>query len=183
MSDDVSKSDPLARRFALVPVIVIAAAVIAYMWGFRLDGRQPLTLDWRVHTVAENSFAVAAPGMMVINHQPMNFEGENADAATYIASDFGADFSVTAVKRPDSDRRSFDDVAKGLGLLGTDATERAGGGTMFHHDVTENGTRTQAVLIFEDRMMYQLMVKAPAASFPAANAGRFFDSFHLLAKS
>ncbi len=183
VSDDASKSDPMARRFALIPVVIIAAAVLAYQFGFRLEGRQTEKLDWRAHTVAESNFAVTAPGMLVINHQNMNFDGESADAATYIASDLGADFSVSVVRRPDDDLRPFDEAAKGLGLLGTDATERVGGGTMFRHDVTLNGARTEAVLIFKDRMLYQLMVRSPAASFPETNAQRFFDSFHLLGQS
>ena len=37
--------------------------------------------------------------------------------------------------------------------------------------------------IFNDRMMYRLTVSAPAASFPAANAERFFGSFRILGKS
>ncbi len=103
VSDDASKSDPMARRFALIPVVIIAAAVLAYQFGFRLEGRQTEKLDWRAHTVAESNFAVTAPGMLVINHQNMNFDGESADAATYIASDLGADFSVSVVRRPDDD--------------------------------------------------------------------------------
>ncbi len=179
MSDEASKADPLARRLALVPVALIVAAVVAYMWGFRVEGRRTETLGWRTHTVAEHAFAVQAPGMLVINQQTMNFEGADAPAKTYIASDMGADLSVTAVRRPDSDVRPFAEVAKSLGLIGTDATARADGGTMFRYDITVDGKRTLAMLIFQDRMMYQLMVTSLAASFPETDAERFFSSFRL----
>lgn len=180
MDLDFSKADPLARRIAIVPVVVIVGAVIAFMLGFRLEGRRPLTVDWRAHTVAESNFGVAAPGMLMVNRQMMRFDGEDAVAQTYAASDLGEDFSVSVVRRPDSDRRPFEAVAKSLGLGGTDATQRADGLTQFRHDVTLEGMRTQALLIFDDRMMYQLIVTSAAASFPTANAERFFSSFRLL---
>lgn len=181
MSTDGSKVDPLARRIAIVPVVVIAAAAAAYLWGFRLEGRRPVTLDWRTHAVAESHFAVAAPGMLIINRQMMKIAGEDALAQTYMASDLGADFSVSVVRRPDRDHRPFDVVAKSLGLSGTDVAQSADGLTLFRHDVTLEGTRTQALVIFHERMMYQMMVTSPAASFPLVDAERFLGSFRLLA--
>ena len=177
MEFDASKADPLARRMALVPVVVIATAVVAYLVGFRLDGRQAMTLDWRVHAVAENGFSVLAPGLFIINRQPLNFDGEDAVAQTYVASDLGADFSVTVARRPDADTRPVAEVAKSLGVNGAEAAQSAGDLTRFSHDITLEGKRTQALLIFRDRTLYQLMVTSPAATFPSAKAEQFFSSF------
>jgi len=180
VSVDGSEPAPIARLVAIVPVVVIAAGFIAFMLGYRLEGRQHAPPEWRTHTVEQQNFVVATPGVFIVNQQTMSFEGQDAPAQVYMAYDLGVDFSVTAVRRPDSDVRAFDEVAKGLGLKGTDGAQRPDGGTMFKHDVALEGTRTQAILIFRDRMMYQLMITAPVAAFPEAGAERFFGSFRLL---
>ena len=181
MSTDGLDTAPVARLLAIVPVVLIAVGVIAFLLGFRLEGRQPVAMGWRVHTVAEDNFAVTAPGVLIVNRQTMRFEGREATALTYVATDFKVDFSVSAVRRPDGDTRPFDEVAKSLGLRGEDGAQRADGLTAFRHNTTRDGERTQALLLFQGRKMYQLMVTSPAASFPAANAERFFGSFRLLA--
>lgn len=183
MSADGLKVHPAARLIALVPVILIAGGIIAAMLGYRPEGRQHLAVEWRTHTVAQNGFTVSAPGVFIVVRDTMSFDGAEAPAETYSASDLGAEFSVVAVRRPDSDVRPLADVARSMGLSGTDAVESPGGLTTFHHDVTIEGTRTQARLILHERMAYQLIVTAPPASFQPANAERFFGSFRIIPKT
>jgi hypothetical protein len=184
MSEDGYKVAPLARILALVPVILIAAGLIAAMFGIRPEGRRHAAPEWRTHTLAEYNFAVAAPGVFIMNRQMMDLGGEGALAQTYIASAVaGIDFSVSAVRRPTGDGRPFAEVVRSLGLSSGDPAQGPGGSTMFRHDVALEGTRTQALLIFQDRMMFQMMVTAPEGSFPLADAERFFGSFRLLGKS
>jgi len=166
-----------ARMFAVVPVVLIAGAVIAFLLGFRTEGRKPMESTWRTHTAAEHEFVVTMPGVLIVNYQTMNFDGQDVTGRSYVASDRGADLSVTAFRRPDTDTRTFADVAQDLGMAGDNPTERAGGLTAFTHDTAEDNTRTQAVLLFHERMMYQMMVKAPAKAFPTKDAERFFASF------
>jgi hypothetical protein len=181
--DNLSKPAPLARWFALVPVVLIAGALIAAMLGYRPEGAKPFTVTWRPQIMMQQSFAVTSPGMFTINTQPMKLGSEEVPAKVHMAYDQGKDFSVVAVRRPDSDIRPYDDVAKSLGLSGIDATQRADGGTMFQHDVTEEPTRTRAILVFRDRMMYQVMVTSSVSKFPVADAERFISSFRLLVKN
>jgi hypothetical protein len=184
VSHDGLKVAPIARLMALVPVILIAGGAIAFGFGYRLEGRSHAPPDWRTHTVAEQGFAVAAPGMLIVNRQAMDFGGNEVPAQTYISSDIvGTDFSISAVRRPDGDDRPFAQVAQSLGLSAVDPEQAVDGSTTFRHDVALEGTRTQALLIFQGRMMYQVMVKAPERSFPLVDADRFFRSFRLLAKS
>jgi len=179
MSVNGLKVHPMARLFAIVPVVLIAVGVIAFVQGFRLEGRQPVSLAWRTLSVAEHNFAVAAPGMFIVNRQPMNIGDENVEAHVYAMKDSGVTFSVSATRRPNTDQRPLDEVAERLGMSGTAAASPTSM-PMFRYDDTRQGERTQALLIFNDRMMYQLMVTAPAASYPSANAARFLGSFRLL---
>ncbi len=183
--DEVDPAEPssIARWFAIVPVLVIGGGFIAFMLGYDLGGPTYKAPEWRTHTIEQQHFAVATPGVFVVNQQSMSLNGQDVPAQVYIAYDLGVDFSVTVVRRPDGDVRPFNEAAKGLGLMGTDGTERPDGGTAFRHDVDQDGTRTQAVLIFRDRTMYQLMVTAPTGSFPVIEAERFFSSFRFLANS
>ena len=180
MSDGF-KADPKARMFALVPVVLIVGGLIAAMLGIRPEGRTHAPPEWRTHTVEKQAFAVATPGVFIVNQQMMNFDGKDVPAQVYIAYDLGVDYSVSAVRRPDDDVRPFDEVAISMGLSGRDIEQRNDGLPAFRHDVTLEGTRTQALLIFKDRMMYQLMVTTPAGS--VSSAQRFFDSFRLLGNS
>jgi len=183
MSADGLKVHPMARLLGLVPVVLIAGGIIAAMLGYRPEGRAPTTVEWRTHSVTEIGFAVAAPGVFIVNRQVMGLGGTDAPADVYLASDLGVNFSVSVVQRPEDDGRSFTDVAKEMGLRGTDPAQREGGLTVFQHNVTVEGTRTRAQVIFHDRMMYQLMVSSPAAAFSEANADRFFNSFRLIPKT
>ncbi len=183
MRIDVGKVDPLARRLALVPVIVIAGSVIAYLLGFRLEGRAPVVVTWRTHTVAESAFTVAAPGMLITYQQTMNFDGRPTLAQTHVVSELGADFIVSIVQRRAGDNRPTEVMAANLGLSAIDAPVLPGGLAMFGRDYIEEGKRTQARMIFRDRTVYQLMVTSPEAVFPLAGAGRFFESFRLLGKT
>lgn len=169
--------DPVRRFIAIFPVILIAGAVVAFMWGIRPEGRQYTTAAWRTHTVAEQGFSVAVPGVVTVTRQTMYFDGEDRPVPTYVASDQGADFSIAIVRRPDSDDRPFADVAEDLGVSGENPMQRPGGLTAFAHDVILDNKRTRALLIFHDGMMYQLMVVAPTKTFPEQNADRFFASF------
>ena len=182
MSDEGLKAHPAARLVAIIPVLVIAGAAIAFMMGWRLEGRAPYEVQWRTHAVEELNFGVTAPGLFIISQEPMDLGGQAATAQVYVSSDQGKSFTVSAVRRPDSDQRPADEVAKAMGLRATEAVP-ATGPAIFAHDVTLEGKRTQARLIFNGRMVYQLMVISSAASFPAADATRFLDSFRLLGKT
>jgi len=180
MRFDYSKPSPWARRLALVPVALIAFGAIAFVLGYRLEGRTPVTVDWRTHVVAEHDFAVTAQGMLIVTRKTMNLNGAEAVAENYIALEGGAEFSVTAVRRPSEDTRPHDEVASAFGLINTGAGQNTGDFTTFRQDTTRDGTRTQMVLIVRDSRVYQLMVTAPTGRFSAANAARFFSSFRFL---
>ena len=66
-----------------------------------------------------------------------------------------------AALRPEGDKRSFGEVAKDMKLTGAASPQQAGDFTVFRHDVTVDGNRTQAAVFFHDRVMYQLMVTTP----------------------
>ena len=190
MNEDGTETSPnshlAAKLIGLIPVVLIAAVVVAFMFGFRIEERKPATVDWRVHAIAEQNFSVTAPGVFIVDAKKMIFDGDMATARFYQAVDMGADFSVLAVRRPDSDARAFGVVATSLGLTDAEvgAGQQAGPLTIFRHDATQqSGTRTQIYMIFTDRMMYQLSVSAPARTFSTANAERFFGSFRLLPPS
>lgn len=179
VSSEGLKVSPVARWAAIVPVVVIAGAIIAFMLGAAPEGRRYTAAIWRTHAVAEHDFAVAAPGVFTVNFQTMFLDGEDISAQTYVASDRGADFSVTVVRRPDADARPLKDVAADLGVRGVDGAPGAGGTTVFRHDVALDGRRIQAHLIFHDRMLYQVMVTAPEKAFRPEDAARFFSSFRV----
>lgn len=171
---------PVARLLAVVPVVIIAGGFIAFMLGYRLEGRRYEVLAWRTHAVAENNFTVATPGMFIARPETIRLGAEEVLARSYEASDRGVAFLVLAARRPDSDTRPPAEVAESLGLSGTPAGPRADGLQAFADDAVEDGARTQAAVILGGRMVYRLVVRAPARSFPAADANRFFDSFRLL---
>lgn len=179
MSTDISKAGLIPRLVAVVPVVLIAGAMIAFMAGTRLEGRRHDAPIWRTHAVAEHNFSIGTPGVVIVHPEAPGFAGTDATARTYVASDRGVDFTVTVVRLPDSDARPPEEVAKSLGVADTASPQRAGGLTIFRHDVAQDGTRTEARVIFSDRTMYQLMVASPERSFPAADAARFFESFKI----
>lgn len=176
---DISKADRTTRLIAIIPVILIAGAMIAFMAGTRLEGRRHGDPIWRTHAVAEHNFTVGTPGVVIVHPAAAGFAGTDAPARTYVASDRGADFTVTVVRLPESDARSPEDVAKSLGVADTASPQRAGALTVFRHDVAQDGERTEARVIFSGRMLYQLRVASPEVSFPAADASRFFESFKI----
>ncbi len=163
----------------VVAALVVAAGIAAAVWGFGQE-RHPVATEWRPHAVAENNFTVDAPGVFIVNKQPMDFEGTEVSAQTYQASDLGMDYSVLVARRPDSDMRSVAQVAKDMRLSGAGAGEDMGGLVVFHHDVAVEGRRTQAVVYFQDRLMYQLMASARTQQFSPPQSVRFLNSFHLL---
>lgn len=177
--EELSQPSPKARLFAIVPVVVIAALVLAFMYGMRFEGRRYTTAAWRTHTVAEHAFQVSTPGTLMSIYQTMDFDGAPVTAQSYVGSDMGTDFSVTVAERPDTDTRSVEDVAKSLGVRDVKAVAGAGGATSVATDFVIEGQRTKARLIFKDRMLYQLMAAGPAKTFPDAQAERFFSSFRL----
>jgi len=183
MSRNSLKVQPIARYAAVIPVLLIAGACVAFLLGYRLEGRKPYTVTWRNVAVAEQSFSITTPGLFIVNQQNLDFQGLEVPARTYAASDMTVNYSISAVRRPESDGRSFAEVAESFGVRSTDTASHPSGATMFRHDVIEEGTRTQARLIFHDRMMYQLMVVSPQDKFPVADAERFFSSFRLMGKS
>ncbi len=180
--DKMSQPDPKLRFIAIIPVVIIAGAMLAFMYGFRTEGRTYTTVAWRTHTVTEPeiSFQISTPGMLMSTYQNMMFDGESATAKAFIGSDMGTDFSLTVAARPDSDKRSIDEVAKSLlGVRDVKPFSGAGGATAIATDFVLDGKRTQARLIFKDRMLYQLMAVGPAKTFPEPQAERFFASFKL----
>ncbi len=177
--EELSQPHPKARLFAIVPVVLIAAAILAFMYGFRMEGRTYTTATWRTHTVAEHAFTVTSPGTLMAMSQDMNFDGEAVTARAYIGSDMGTDFSVTVAVRPGSDKRSVEDVAKSLGVKNIKPVPGVAGATSLATDFVIEGQRTQAILIFKERMLYQLMAAGPEKTFPLGDAAKFFASFKL----
>jgi hypothetical protein len=180
--DKIARPDPKLRLIAIIPVVIIAGAMLAFMYGFRTEGRTYTTSPWRTHTVEEPnvSFQVSTPGMLMSIYQNMMFDGEAATAKAFVGSDMGTDFSVTIAERPDSDKRTIEAVAKSLlGVRGIAPFPGAGGATAISTDFVLDDKRTQVRLIFKDRMLYQLMAVGPAKTFSEQQANRFFASFKL----
>lgn len=178
----IAKPDPKLRLIAIIPVVIIAGAMLAFMYGFRTEGRTYTTVAWRTHTVTEPdfSFQIATPGMLMSTYQNMLFDGEGATAKAFIGSDMGTDYSLTVATRPDSDKRTIEQVAQSLlGMREVKPFPGAGGAPAVSADFVLDGKRTQARLIFKDRMLYQLMAVGPAKTFPEPQAQRFFESFKL----
>ncbi len=168
--------DP-SRLIALGVVVVIA--IVGFL-AFRPDSSRPLPEDWRNIVIADSNFGVTAPGAFFVGRQTMDFDGIDAEVRTYLVPDHGTDYSVLAALRPEGDKRPFANVARDMKLTGAASPQQVGDFTVFRHDVTIDGNRTQAAIFFHDRVMYQLMVTSPAKEFSTANAERYFGSFHLL---
>jgi hypothetical protein len=180
--DKIAKPDAKLRLIAIIPVVIIAGAMLAFMYGFRTEGRTYTTAAWRTHTVTEPeiSFQIATPGMLMSTYQNMMFDGEAATAKAFIGSDMGTDFSLTIATRPDSDKRTIEQVAQSLlGMREVKPFPGVGGAPAVSADFVLEDTRTQARVIFKDRMLYQLMAVGPAKTFSEPRAQRFFDSFKL----
>ena len=179
---DISQPDPKLRLIAIIPVVLIAAAFLAFMYGYRTEGRKYTTAPWRTHTVEEPlaKFQVSTPGSLMSFYQNMMFDGEAATVKVFVGSDMGTDFSVTIAERPDSDLRTIDQVARSLlGVQGVQLFSGVSGATAIASDFVLDDKRTQARLIFKDRMLYQLLASGPAKTFQPQQAERFFTSFKL----
>jgi len=173
------KIDPV-RLIALVPVVLIAGAVIAFLLGHRPEGRR-IVVEWRTHAVAEHNFAVTAPGLFVVGQQTIDFADTETTAQTYHCTDRNMDFIVSVVRRPNGDERPPEEVAESQGLSRTSKVQRADGLSAFRHDAkADDGSRTQALLIFHGRTMYQVMVVSPARIYRTVDAEKFLSSFRLL---
>ena len=170
---------PIAKMFAIVPVVLIAAACIAFAFGWRLEGRKPLDMSWRTLTTDSN-FSVMAPGIFIVRPETMAFSGEEAKGFNYAVSDRGVMLSVSVTPIPDSDTRPLEQVAASLGAGNVEGLPGVGGKPAFQRDFLQQGRRTQVRVIFQDRKVYQLVVTAPAERFPAADAEKFFGSFRVL---
>ncbi len=167
-------------RLVAVGIIVAVVAAIGF-FGFRHDdGPRPSPNDWRNIEIVQSNFGVTAPGAFFTGEQNMSFDGIDTLVQTYLVPDSGTDYSVLAARRPEGDKRDFAEAAKDMKLTGADSPTQAAGFTVFRHDVTVDGNRTQAAIFFRDDVMYQLMVTAPAKSFSTDKAERYFSSFHLL---
>ncbi len=169
--------DP-SRLIAVGLIVAVIAAI-----GFSIFGQEAPKVsrnDWRNINISQGNFGIAAPGAFFTGEQNMDFDGIDTLVQTYLVPDRGTDYSVLAAQRPEGDRRAFDQVAKDMKLTGAGSPQQVGDFTVFRHDVTVDGNRTQAAIFFIDRLMYQLMVSAPATSFSTENAERYFTSFHLL---
>ena len=177
----ISQPDPKLRLLAIIPVVIIAGALLAFMYGFRTEGRTYTTAAWRAHTVAEHAFTITTPGTLMSMSTTMNFDGESATAQVYVGSDMGTDFSVTVAERPTGDKRAVEDVAKSLGVKDVKVVPGIGAAKSVETDFIIEGQKTRARLVFKERMLYQLMVVGPAKTFPEQNAERFFASFKLAA--
>lgn len=178
----IAQPDPKLRLIAIIPVVLIAAALLAFMYGFRTEGRKYTTAAWRTHTVEEPTarFQIATPGSLTSIYQNMLFDGEAGTAKVFVGSDMGTDFSLTIAERPESDQRSLDDLAKTLlGVQGVQPFPGAGGAAAIATDFVLDDKRTQARVIFKDRMLYQLIASGPAKTFQPQLAERFFASFKL----
>lgn len=169
--------DP-SRLIAVGLIIVVVAAV--GFFGFRHDGPRPSPNDWREINIAQSNFGVTAPGAFFTGEQNMNFDGIDTLVQTYLVPDRGTDYSVLAARRPEGDKRDFAEIAKDMKLTGAASPQQRGGLTMYLHDVTVGGSRTQAAIFMRDYVLYQLMVTAPVKTFSTDNAERYFSSFHLL---
>lgn len=174
---DISKPDPKVRLIAIIPVVIIAGAMLAFMYGFRTEGRTYTTAPWRSHTIAEHSFSMTTPGLLMEMYKQVDFDGDVVTGQSYVGSDMGTDFSVTVAERPPSDKRTVEDIAKSLGVAAIQGFP--GGGRYIDTDFVIEAQKTRARLIFKDRMLYQLMAVGPVKTFPEANANRFFASFTL----
>ncbi|MGE4063598.1 MAG: hypothetical protein AB7E79_09540 [Rhodospirillaceae bacterium] len=180
--DPIGRPDPKLRLIAIIPVVLIAAALLAFMYGFRTEGRKYTTAAWRTHTVSEPNinFQVSTPGSLMSIYQNMLFDGEPATAKVFVGSDMGTDFSITIAERPESDQRTIEQMSKTLlGVQGIQPFSGAGGARAVLTDFVLDDKRTQARVIFKDRMLYQLMASGPAKTFPVQQADRFFASFKL----
>lgn len=178
----LSQPSPKARLFAIIPVVLIGAFVMAFVYGMRLEGRRYTTAPWRTHAVAEHNFSITTPGTLMSIYQNMDFDGAPVTAQSYVGSDMGTDFSVTVAQRPETDTRSIEDVAKSLGVRDVKPVPGVAGATALATDFVIEGERTQARLIFKDRTLYQLMAAGPVKTFPEDQAQRFFSSFKLTDK-
>ena len=172
---------PIAKIFALVPVVLIAAACIAFALGWRLEGRKPLDMSWRTLTTDSN-FSVMAPGIFIVRPETLTFSDGPAQGLNYAVIDRGVMFSVSVAPIPDSDTRPLEQVAASLGAGNIEGLPGVGGKPAFQRDFLQQGRRTQVRVIFQDRIVYQLAATAPTDRFPAADAERFFSSFRVLAK-
>lgn len=179
LHDNIAKPDPKVRLIAIIPVVLIAGAMLAFMYGFRTEGRTYTTAPWRTHTIAEHSFVMTTPGMLMMINKEVDFDGEVVAGKSYVGADMGTDYSVTVAERPPSDKRSIEDVAKSLGVK--TIVDVPGGGKSVDTDFVIEGQKTRARLIFKDRLMYQIMAAGPAKTYPEASADRFFASFKLSA--
>lgn len=178
----VLEPDPKLRLIAIIPVVIIAGAMLAFMYGYRSEGRKYTTSPWRNHTVEEPlvTFQISTPGALMSTYQNIMLDGEAATAKVFVGSELGTDFSVAIAERPESDKRTVDEVAKTLlGAQGIAPFPGAGGASAISADFVLDNKRTQARLIFKDRMLYQLMASGPAKTFSEPNAARFFGSFRL----
>ena len=92
---DISKPDPKVRLIAIIPVVIIAGAMLAFMYGFRTEGRTYTTAAWRSHTIAEHSFSMTTPGLLMEIYKQVDFDGDVVTGKSYVGSDMGTDFSVT----------------------------------------------------------------------------------------
>jgi hypothetical protein len=178
---NIRQTDPKLRLIAIIPVVILAAALLAFMYGFRTEGRKYTTSPWRSHVVAEHDFQITTPGLLMSMYTNMNFDGEQVTAQSYVGSDMGHDFSVTVATRPESDKRSIEDIAKGLGGGAAKPVPRSDGTTAVDTEFVLEGQRNVVRLIFKDRTLYQLMAVGPQKTFPEQQAQRFLASFKLTA--
>lgn len=166
-------------RLIAVGLIVVVIAAIGF-FGFRHDGPRPSPNEWRNINIVQSNFGVTAPGAFFTGTQNMNFDGIDTLVQTYLVPDRGTDYSVLAARRPEGDKRDFAEIAKDMKLTGAGSPQQVGDFTVYRHDVTVDGNRTQAAIFLRDYVLYQLMVTAPVKSFSTTNAERYFNSFHLL---
>jgi hypothetical protein len=175
----LAQPSPRLRLIAIIPVVVLAVAMLAFMYGWRAEGRKYTTAPWRSHVVAEHDFQVTTPGTLMSIYTNMDFDGEEVTAQSYVGSDMGTDFSVTVATRPDGDKRSVEAIAKDLGGSATKPVPRSDGTTAVDTEFVLDGQRNVVRLIFKDRVLYQLMAVGPQKTFPEDQARRFFASFKL----
>jgi len=178
---NIRRMNPRVRLIAIIPVVLLAAALLAFMYGWRTEGRKYTTAPWRSHVIAEHNFQITTPGLLMSMYTNMDFDGEQVTAQSYVGSDMGNDFSVTVATRPESDKRSIDAIAKDLGGGAAKPVARADGTTAVDTEFVLEGQRNVVRLIFKDRVLYQLMAVGPQKTFPEQQAQRFFSSFKITA--
>ena len=178
---NIRRMDPKVRFLAIIPVVLLAGAMLAFMYGWRTKGRVYTTAPWRSHVIAEHDFQITTPGLLMSMYTNMNFDGEMVTAQTYVGSDMGNDFSVTVAARPDSDKRTIEAIAKELGGTASKPVPRSDGTTALDTEFVLEGQRNVVRLIFKDRTLYQLMAVGPQKTFSDQQAQRFFSSFKLTA--